>query len=108
MFVDILPGLSATTLIALLKPSVNMMVATALPCLTLQAGCRGYLNVESGRHVRELNRTVLNHHTVDTNFRGDIITISHHVGVGHDSVDSYRFTIHIGREERLPVRRRWR
>ena len=79
----------STALIALLKPSVNMMVATAASYarwgLTLQAGCRAYVNLESGRHVRELNRTVFNQHTVDTNFRGDIITISHRGGVGQDS-----------------------
>ena len=45
-------------MIALVKPSVNMMVAVYLACVTLQAGGRGYRNVESGRHVRELNRTV--------------------------------------------------
>ena len=53
--------------------------------LTLQALCRGYRNVESGCHVGEFNRTVVNHHTVDTNFRGDIFTVPQRGGVGQDS-----------------------
>ena len=52
--------------------------------------CRGYRNVESGCHVGEFNRTEFNHHTVDTNFRGDIFTVPQRGGVGYDSLDSYR------------------
>ena len=55
--------------------------------------CRGYRNDESGCHVGEFNRTVVNHHTVDTNFRGDIFTVPQRGGVGHDSADSYRSTL---------------
>ena len=80
-----------------------MMVATALSIAASGAShCRPVaavtVNFESGCHVGEFNRTVFNHHTVDTNYRGDIITISHRGGVGHDSFDSYRVTTHRLRE----------
>ena len=41
---------------------------------------------------------MFNHHTVDTNYRGDIFTVPQRGGVGHDSADSYRLTIRTHRE----------
>ena len=81
---------SATALIALVKPSVNMMVAVAAP----SSHCRPVAAVTSisSPVVTSASLTGLpvSLQAGDHNRHGDIFAISHRRGVGHDASDNNR------------------
>ena len=58
-------------------------------CFTLENVCSLYLDFQTGCHVREFERTAVNHPAANTHHRGDIFSISHRGGVGFDPSDSH-------------------